>query len=195
MYTLAMTKRNWISQRITTFRRPMSFPSLQFSKNCRRKEVTKWCIFYLKHLKLLTLEFHFWKTLGVGSNLCSTVITNFSTNRNANFLCLTFYLLIQKKNSHLSSRAINATCKNRTVNLLTNSFSIFKFKISNVRVEAPQSIRPLKILTLFTGGKLTFRVNELGWWVVCFAALSYNFSQSQANIKTTFPCIPIFNKF
>ena len=112
----------------------MSFPSLQFSKNSRRKEVTKWCIFYLKHLKLLTLEFHFWRNLeggrGGGANHCSTVITNFSTNRNANFLCLTFYLLIKKKNSYLSSRAINVTCKNRTVNLLTNCFSIFKFNLS-----------------------------------------------------------------
>ena len=40
-----------------------------------------------------------------------TVITNFRTNCNANFLYLIFYLLIKKKNSHLPPRAINATCK------------------------------------------------------------------------------------
>ena len=39
-----------------------------------------------------------------------TVISNFSTICNANFLYL-IYFLKKKKNSHPSSRAINATCK------------------------------------------------------------------------------------
>ena len=40
-----------------------------------------------------------------------TVMTNYSTNCHANFLCLIFYLFIKKKNLYHSSRAINATCK------------------------------------------------------------------------------------
>ena len=31
--------------------------------------------------------------------------------------------------------------------------------------------------------------------VVCFAALWHRFSKSQAKIKTSFPCIPIFDNF
>ena len=128
-----------------------------------------------------------------------TVITTFSTICYAIFLYLTFYLLMSRKNSHLSSRAISATCKTYstsenetppiswvligrhlifywltsptccnsprkctpskymkrqkaglpivtktpsrivTLNLLTNSFSMFKFKKSKIRIEAPQS--------------------------------------------------------
>ena len=67
IYTVRTAKKKMkFKIRRKTSRRPMSLPSMQFSKNCRKKEVIKWSILYLEHLKLLILEFQFCKILGWG---------------------------------------------------------------------------------------------------------------------------------
>ena len=62
-------KKTWISKCIKTSRRPMTLPSLQFSKNCHKKRSYKMKHFVLKTLKQLILEFQFWELFSMSLDI------------------------------------------------------------------------------------------------------------------------------